>query len=329
MTVPSPLLFPCALLREALQQGKRKERKREGKKKNGKSKKKKTQQEASRTLQEMHFSNTNSFPTGWRSAGGHQLLLLLVRAVRLAPADLSSRPPLQPLSARPQPPAPPAAREGGGRVHFELISAVKGSNNKINALGSSGPAERRGTRANGAGSSRGGGLENSTRSAFETQLPDPFCRCSGAGSSEPMGGSPGYCAAGGASQRDAPNLLPGSSSCTCLPRLALGTSCSRAAPQHCCTGASQPQAAAWGWRGEREASPKNRLLFSARMPSSSQAFCCSTPQKWKTDGDGREGREEGKKGTHCSGVRSGKLHRLLRAKPGGNPGSAHSLPTPG
>ena len=172
---------------------------------------KKTQQEASRTLQEMHFSNTNSFPTGWRSAGGHQLLLLLVRAVRLAPADLSSRPPLQPLSARPQPPAPPAAREGGGRVHFELISAVKGSNNKINALGSSGPAERRGTRANGAGSSRGGGLENSTRSAFETQLPDPFCRCSGAGSSEPMGGSPGYCAAGGASQRDAPNLLPGSS----------------------------------------------------------------------------------------------------------------------
>lgn len=149
---------------------------------------KKTQQEASRTLQEMHFSNTNSFPTGWRSAGGHQLLLLLVRAVRLAPADLSSRPPLQPLSARPQPPAPPAAREGGGRVHFELISAVKGSNNKINALGSSGPAERRGTRANGAGSSRGGGLENSTRSAFETQLPDPFCRCSGAGSSEPMGG---------------------------------------------------------------------------------------------------------------------------------------------
>lgn len=152
---------------------------------------KKTQQEASRTLQEMHFSNTNSFPTGWRSAGGHQLLLLLVRAVRLAPADLSSRPPLQPLSARPQPPAPPAAREGGGRVHFELISAVKGSNNKINALGSSGPAERRGTRANGAGSSRGGGLENSTRSAFETQLPDPFCRCSGAGSSEPMGGVSG------------------------------------------------------------------------------------------------------------------------------------------
>lgn len=67
-------------------------------------------------------------------------------------------------------------------MRFELISAVNGSNNKITALGSSGPAERRGTRANGAGSSRGGGLENSTKSSFETQLPDPFCRCSGASS---------------------------------------------------------------------------------------------------------------------------------------------------
>lgn len=116
MTALSPLLFPHALLRKALQQGK--ERKRDRKKRNGKSgkKKKKNQQEASRTLQEMHFSNTNSFPTGWWSAGGHQLLLLLVRALRLAPADLSSRPPLHSHSALPQPPAPPAAREGGREV---------------------------------------------------------------------------------------------------------------------------------------------------------------------------------------------------------------------
>lgn len=232
-----------------MQQGK--ERKRDGEKK-GKNKKRQQQQkknqEASRTPQEVHFSNTNSFPTGWWSAGSHQLLLLLVRALRLAPADLSSRPPLHSLSALPQPPAPPAAREGGreggGRVHFELISTVNGSNNKINALGSSGPAERRGTRANGAGSSRGGGLENSTRSGFETQLLNPFCRCSGASGSEPMGGgSPGCCAAGGASHQDTPNLLSGSlgsSSCTRLPWLALGTLCSKAVPQHCCTGASQP-----------------------------------------------------------------------------------------
>lgn len=107
-----------------------------------------------------------------------------------------------------------AGREGGGvggreggkevaRVRFELISAVNGSNNKISALGSSGPAERRGPRANGAGSSRGGGLENSTKSSFETQLPDPFCRCSGASSSKRRwwgrggpGGSPGSRAAG-------------------------------------------------------------------------------------------------------------------------------------
>lgn len=55
---------------------------------------KKKRIKASITLQEMHFSNTNSFPTGWRRKTSHQLLPLTPRGSawdpRLTPADLPS-----------------------------------------------------------------------------------------------------------------------------------------------------------------------------------------------------------------------------------------------
>lgn len=63
-------------------------------KKEKKEEKKRKRRKASITLQEMHFSNTNSFPTGWRRKTSHQLLPLTPRGSawdpRLAPADLPS-----------------------------------------------------------------------------------------------------------------------------------------------------------------------------------------------------------------------------------------------
>lgn len=47
-----------------------------GGKKREKRKRRKKKKAASITLQEMHFSNTNSFPTGWRRKTSHQLLPL-------------------------------------------------------------------------------------------------------------------------------------------------------------------------------------------------------------------------------------------------------------
>lgn len=96
VTAPSPPPFPCALLREASRW--RREKKKKVREKETK-KKKKGKKEASSTLQEMHFSNTNSFPTSSQRTPGHQLLPLPCRAPRLAPADLSSSHPLRPLSA--------------------------------------------------------------------------------------------------------------------------------------------------------------------------------------------------------------------------------------
>lgn len=101
-SAPSPPPFPCALLREASRwrrEKKKKVREKETKKKKGK-------QEASTTLQEMHFSNTNSFPTGSQRMTGHQLLPLPCRAPRSTGAS-------HPLTSPPASPAP-AQRRGCG-----------------------------------------------------------------------------------------------------------------------------------------------------------------------------------------------------------------------
>lgn len=64
-------------------------------------------------------------------------------------------------------------------------------------------------------------------------------------------------------------------------------------------------------------------------PAAHGIFAAPLPRNGKQTGTaGRGGRRGEKKGTHCSGAESGKLHRLLGAKPGGNPGSAHSLADP-
>lgn len=63
-------------------------------------------------------------------------------------------------------------------------------------------------------------------------------------------------------------------------------------------------------------------------PGAHQALAAPLPRHGKRLGPrGGEG-GEGKKGTHCSGAESGKLHRPPGAKPGGNPGYEHGSPDP-
>lgn len=193
-TVPSAFPMRPAQRGVAVEKGKKKKSERKGDKK--KKRKARGQHHAPGNALLKHQLLSHGLAEDDRPSAAPPALQGSAQHRRLAPADLSSSQPCARSAPRMRPHSSAgseAGREGGGeagreggkevaRVRFELISAVNGSNNKITALGSSGPAERRGTRANGAGSSRGGGLENSTKSSFETQLPDPFCRCSGASS---------------------------------------------------------------------------------------------------------------------------------------------------
>lgn len=101
-----------------------------GGEKREKGKEKKKKKAASIMLQEMHFSNTNSFPTGWRRKTSHQLLPLAprgsVRDPHLVPADLPSSRLQHPHRSFPGPQERAGSREragsSGGRgaawVHF-------------------------------------------------------------------------------------------------------------------------------------------------------------------------------------------------------------------
>lgn len=126
--------------------------------------------------------------------------------------------------------------------------------------------------------------------------PIPSAGARGPAAQSPWGGSPGYCAAGGASQRDAPNLLPGSSIAhACLGLLwaprAPGLPPSTAALGH-------PNPKLLHGDGEGNVRPVRRTgCFSALgCPAARKLFAAPLPRNGKQTGTAGRGGRRGKKG---------------------------------